>query len=142
MSARTFKFIIALSGPVRDRPRLARRWAMDRCTDLRFDCAGIDLPLLVSELVTNACLHGSDPVTLRLEFDRTRVRVEVEDGVPGWPGIQSPTDREPGGRGLMIVESLSNVWGVDQSASGGKVVWAELLMDEPGNETLERIGGT
>jgi anti-sigma regulatory factor (Ser/Thr protein kinase) len=113
---------------------------MARCAELRFDCGGVDLPLLVSELVTNACLHGGDPVTLRLELSRTRVRVEVEDGVPGWPGMQSPTDRDSGGRGLLIVDSLSHVWGIDQAAAGGKVVWAEVLMDEPGNEPLERVG--
>lgn len=140
MSEETSRISLALSGPLQDRPRLARRWVMARCAELRFDCAGVDLPLLVSELVTNACVHGGDPMTLRLELNRTRVRVEVEDGVPGWPGMQSPTDRDSGGRGLLIVDSLSHVWGIDQAAAGGKVVWAEVLMDEPGNEPLERIG--
>ena len=95
-----------------------------------------DATLLVSELVTNACLHGGDPVTLRLELSRTRARVEVEDGVPGWPGMRSPTDRDPGGRGLLIVDSLSHVWGIDQAASGGKVVWAEVLINETGHERV------
>lgn len=140
MSEQTFRFSFALSGPLQDRPRLARRWVMARCAELRFDCGGVDLPLLVSELVTNACVHGGDPVTLRLELSRTRVRVEVEDGVPGWPGMQTPTDRDSGGRGLLIVDSLSHVWGIDQAAAGGKIVWAEVLMDEPGNEPLERVG--
>lgn len=140
MSEQILRFSFALSGPLQDRPRLARRWVIARCIELQFDCAGVDLPLLVSELVTNACLHGGDPVTLRLELSRTRARVEVEDGVPGWPGMRSPTDRDPGGRGLQIVDSLSHVWGIDQTAAGGKVVWAEVLIDEPGNETLERVG--
>lgn len=140
MSEQTFRFSFALSGPLQDRPRLARRWVMARCAELRFDCGGVDLPLLVSELVTNACVHGGDPVTLRLELSRTRVRVEVEDGVPGWPGKQTPTDRDSGGRGLLIVDSLSHVWGIDQADAGGKVVWAEVLTDEPGSEPLERVG--
>ena len=140
MSEQTFRFSFALSGPLQDRPRVARRWVMARCAELRFDCGGVDLPLLVSELVTNACVHGGDPVTLRLELSRTRVRVEVEDGVPGWPGMQTPTDRDSGGRGLLIVDSLSHVWGIDHAAAGGKIVWAEVLMDEPGNEPLERVG--
>lgn len=140
MSERTFSFVIALGGPVPDRPRLARRWVMARCAELHIDCASVNVPLLVSELVTNACLHGGDPVTLRLSMNRTRVRVEVEDGIPGWPGMRSPTDREPGGRGLLIVDSLSDVWGIDQAAAGGKVVWAEVLVQEPGNDTLEKVG--
>jgi two-component sensor histidine kinase len=136
MSEQILRFSFALSGPLQDRPRLARRWVMAKCTELQFDCAGVDLPLLVSELVTNACLHGGDPVTLRLELSRTRARVEVEDGVPGWPGMRSPTDRDPGGRGLLIVDSLSHVWGIDQAAAGGKVVWAEVLIDETGDERV------
>jgi anti-sigma regulatory factor (Ser/Thr protein kinase) len=140
MSDRTFKFIIGLIGPLQDRPREARRWVLARCAELRFDCAGVDLPLLVSELVTNACVHGGDPVTLRFEISRTWARVEVEDSIPRWPNVQSPTERDPGGRGLLIVDSLSHVWGIDETAAGGKVVWAEVLMEEPGNEKLEKVG--
>jgi anti-sigma regulatory factor (Ser/Thr protein kinase) len=119
---------------------MARRWVMARCAELRFECASVNLPLLVSELVTNACTHGADPVTLRLEMNSAKARVEVEDSIPELPGVRSPTDRDPGGRGLLIVESLSHGWGVEQTAAGGKVVWAEVLMEEPGNETLEKAG--
>jgi hypothetical protein len=37
---------------------------------------------------------------------------------------------------LLIVDSLSHVWGIDQAASGGKVVWAEVLIDETGHERV------
>ena len=52
----------------------------------------------------------------------------------------SPTDRDTGGRGLLIVDSLSHVWGIDQAPAGGKIVWAEILLEEPGKEALERVG--
>ncbi len=113
---------------------------MAKCAGLRFDCSGVNLPLLVSELVTNACVHGADPVTLHLEIGHTKARVEVEDSIPEWPNVQSPSARDPGGRGLVIVESLSHMWGVENKVTGGKVVWAEVIMKEPGSEALEKVG--
>ena len=140
MSELAFRFSIELGGSREGRPRVARRWVMARCAELGCECASANLPLLVSELVTNACIHGADPVTLRLEISSSRARVEVEDGVPELPDVLSPTDRDLGGRGLLIVESLSHGWGVERTATGGKVVWAEVLMEEPGNEKLEKAG--
>lgn len=140
MSDRTHRFSITLDGPLENRPRVARRWVMSQSAGLAFERANADLPLLVSELVTNACIHGADPVILRLEIGATRARVEVEDSVPEWPGVQSPSDRDPGGRGLLIVDTVSHVWGIQDSATGGKIVWAEVHMEEPGNEALEKVG--
>jgi anti-sigma regulatory factor (Ser/Thr protein kinase) len=139
MTEHTHRFGIALDGPVENRPRDARRWVMDRCARLQLECASMNLPLLVSELVTNACVHGADPVTLRVELSRARMRVEVEDSVPDWPDLQSPTDRDPSGRGLLIVDSLSHVWGVEETVTG-KTVWAEVFVEEPGEHALQKAG--
>jgi len=49
--------------------------------------------LLVSELVTNACVHGREPIRVRLDVDQGRVRVEVEDGSPMTPDVQRPDGR-------------------------------------------------
>jgi anti-sigma regulatory factor (Ser/Thr protein kinase) len=138
MSERTFRFSIELGGSPEGRPRVARRWVIARFAELGLEYPSANLPLLVSELVTNACIHGADPVTLRLEMTNSRARVEVEDSVPELPDVQSPTERDPGGRGLLIVESLSHGWGVERTATGGKVVWAEVLMEAPGNEELAK----
>jgi hypothetical protein len=83
-----------------------------------------DAELVVTELVTNAVLHGSPPVRLRVRRRRNRVLIEVSDGaqlppVRGWRG-EGMT-----GRGLEIVESLTYAWGV-RPAEHGKLVWAEL----------------
>jgi putative methionine-R-sulfoxide reductase with GAF domain len=97
----------------------------DRCAELHLDVDGTDLTLLVSELVTNACVHGAEPIRVRLDVDRGRVRVEVEDGSPMMPEVQRPDGRSTIGRGLVIVESLSRAWGAERVGTG-KVVWAEV----------------
>lgn len=140
MNERPHRFNLLLGGPLDRRPGDARRWVTARCAALDIDGTDAGLNLLVSELVTNACLHGGDPMTLGLELNSSRVRVEVADSVPDWPSVQSPSDRDPGGRGLLIVDSVSSVWGVERSTAGGKVVWAEVAIKKPGDETLEKVG--
>ena len=140
MNERAERFSLTLGGPRDSRPRDARQWVIARCAALGVECEGPSLPLVVSELVTNACIHGGDPMSLHLEISGSRVRVEVEDSAADRPDVQSPTDRDPGGRGLLIVDSLSQVWGVEGTATGGKVVWAEVLVEKPGDETLQKIG--
>lgn len=82
-----------------------------------------DVLLLVSELVTNALVHGDGIPQLRLRCDSFRVRIEVEDSGAGTPASRSPGPT--GGWGLNLVERLSAAWGVSHGA-GGKVVWCEL----------------
>ncbi|TQS28987.1 ATP-binding protein [Microbispora sp. KK1-11] len=81
--------------------------------------------LLVSELVANALRHGrGEPVlTLLLRDGVLRCEVEDEARVPLRARDRSPDDE--GGRGLLIVESLSRSWGV-RPTSRGKAVWFEL----------------
>jgi anti-sigma regulatory factor (Ser/Thr protein kinase) len=83
--------------------------------------------LLVSELVTNALLHGRPPLHLRAMPVRNGLRVEVHDGAPDarparLAGGALPDTR---GRGLTIVSALASRWGTGASAHG-KQVWFEL----------------
>ncbi|MFJ8016512.1 ATP-binding protein [Streptomyces sp. NPDC096339] len=89
-----------------------------------------DLLLCVSELATNALLHGVPPgrgYRLRmLRFGET-VRVEVHDSGGGRPRIE---DRDPGaegGRGLLLVAAVADRWGVGLRVPG-KVVWCEFAV--------------
>lgn len=118
---------LPLDGPALQRPSAARRWVAARCAALGVEPAGQDLALLVSELVTNASIHAREPVCLRLTIDlrRGRVRIEVEDGSPITPTVRRPGSRSAGGRGMLIVESLSRSWGTEPTDTG-KVVWAEV----------------
>jgi anti-sigma regulatory factor (Ser/Thr protein kinase) len=84
-----------------------------------------DGELAISELVTNAVLHGRSPLTLRIELLQDRVRVEVWDGSPLSPSFSMLDPTAVTGRGLMLISAASDRWGVEP-ASEGKCVWFEL----------------
>lgn len=88
-----------------------------------------DALLLVSELVTNAVLHGQADVVLRVRADPPGIRVSVHDAGNGWPELRGPDSNHHavGGRGLRIVDAVASSWGVEPSDPlPGKVVWFEL----------------
>ena len=86
--------------------------------------------LLATELVTNALVHtGGDAVIVATLVSET-LYVEVRDFATGLPK-QREADPENAvdGRGLTLVQSLADAWGVRGAGagdSGGKVVWFEL----------------
>lgn len=105
--------------------------------------------LVVSELITNAVqasveaarpgLDDGEPagvpgVWLWLTSDGGEVVVEVGDGSPRPPVPAAPDRDEEGGRGLLLVETLSQAWGyyfpADEPDADGpekaarKIVWA------------------
>ncbi|MET8583973.1 ATP-binding protein [Streptomyces collinus] len=91
-----------------------------------------DVSLCVSELATNALLHGAPPgrgFLVRLRYDGDLVRAEVHDSGPGLPQVVGETGaaEEEGGRGLLLVASLADRWGVGQRAPG-KLVWCEFAV--------------
>jgi Histidine kinase-like ATPase domain len=83
--------------------------------------------LLVSELATNAIVHAASAfeVTVVYPTPAGRVRVEVADGNPHQPTPLDPPPTAPHGRGLLLVATLSDEWGV-QVARSGKSIWFEL----------------
>lgn len=90
--------------------------------------AAEDVLLVVSELVTNACLHAGGPEELRLRRNPKSLRLEVVDGGPGEPAPRTPHQAgRPGGHGMFIVQRLCLDWGVIRHGDRpGKTVWAEL----------------
>ncbi|MEV7202128.1 ATP-binding protein [Streptomyces griseoluteus] len=90
--------------------------------------AAEDVLLVVSELVTNACLHADGPDELLLSCDRKVIRLEITDHGAGQPAPRTPHQAgRPGGHGMFIVQRLSLDWGVVRTSDGsGKTVWAEL----------------
>ena len=92
----------------------------------------LDVQLLASELVTNSVRHGaSHPgqwIGLRARRRRSGLRLEVCDPGPGFPAPPPvPQSVHPhGGRGLAIVERLTDRWGARRTADGRWEVWAEI----------------
>ena len=109
---------------------VARHWVRERFGVLEredlLECA----ELATSELVTNALLHASDPISIRLRGTREHPRVEVGDGSTEPPQLPGPPSKDLDdllatfGRGLEIVARCSVAWGATIEREG-KVVWFE-----------------
>lgn len=86
--------------------------------------------LVVSELTTNAiyaarAMPETYPVRLWLLTDRRQVLILLWDACPQLPALIKVDEYAESGRGLFLVEMLSDRWGSYPTASpGGKVVWA------------------
>lgn len=107
----------------------ARRWVVATCHDIGRDDLIECAELGVSELVTNALLHGAAPISVRVRGTVEHPRVEVRDGSttpPLLPTAGEPMDEEEllltFGRGLSIVARSSDAWGAEIEEDG-KVVW-------------------
>ncbi|MFH8472291.1 ATP-binding protein [Streptomyces sp. NPDC018000] len=92
-----------------------------------------DAALLVSELATNALLHGALRDRLfrvHLVLTATVLRIEVSDPRgERLPGVREAADDEKYGRGLLIVSRVADDWGVEPRTVG-KTVFAELALTE------------
>ncbi len=87
--------------------------------------------LALSELVTNAVVHGSGPVEVTARNDGAAMRFEVADASPLAPRQRTAMPDDSSGRGLAIVAAVAGAWGCDNDdAAGGKTVWFSLPVDE------------
>jgi anti-sigma regulatory factor (Ser/Thr protein kinase) len=85
-----------------------------------------DIRLVVSELATNAVAHAQTPFVVTLCLDDELVRVTIEDASSAIPVRGAPDVTDMSGRGLMIVELLSDAWGTSTDTDGSKSVWASF----------------
>lgn len=106
-------------------PQLARAFLRSTLETWKLDGYGDVTELLVTELVANVVTHVGAPMTLRVLKNRSRMRVEIEDPSTEIPVIRHPDAAEEHGRGVLLVETLANNWGVDPRPDG-KTVWFEL----------------
>ena len=93
------------------------RWECDDLLDT--------VTLLVSELVTNAVIHAHSEIEVGVHLLVDRLRIEVGDASDTLVRRRAAADDEGSGRGMTLVETLAQAWGVD-ARPGGKVVWFEL----------------
>ncbi len=98
-----------------------------------------DAELLVSELVTNALVHARTGTSLTLAVADGMLEVGVADRSPdSVPHARTVDDageaavedwRAEGGRGLQLVELVSDEWGVSVMPEG-KQVWFRIGVDQ------------
>lgn len=112
--------------------RDARRLTRKTLCDWGLTSLAGDAEIIVGELVANAVTHGvpspdfnrdRDHLSLRLLRRSGEVICAVLDPSDVTPMLKTPDEAEETGRGLQIVDALSDVWGWSP-ASRGKVVWA------------------
>jgi anti-sigma regulatory factor (Ser/Thr protein kinase) len=109
-------------------PAEARDLTERACRAWRLRDLVVPAQLLVSELCTNAILHGRPPVRLVLTLTGTHLHVVVRDGEPRLPVVRRrPPDGDlmASGNGLHLVTAVAAAWGA-QPTVDGKAVWAAI----------------
>lgn len=107
-------------------PAEARRFLLaSRCAEHHTEVLD-EAELLVSELVTNGLRHAGPPLTLYVSCDgASGLRIAVSDGSDGQPAPRDAADHEEGGRGLTLVDYISDAWGIERTAED-KTIWVQL----------------
>ena len=82
--------------------------------------------LLANELVTNSLLHANTDIHVEVTKLQTGVRVQVSDHDVAPVSPRRGTVHAEGGRGLALIEGISDHWGVERW-DGGKTVWFEIV---------------
>lgn len=112
--------------PIPEAPAAARRFAAAVLGDWGCSQLSADVMLVVSELATNAVCHARSPFLVFFHYQPDgELLVGVKDVAPQPPALRAPTGQEPHGRGLLLVDKLSQRWGCD-ALPDGKMVWAEF----------------
>ncbi|MCW2725087.1 MAG: putative sensor protein [Frankiales bacterium] len=135
---------------IRDSPDAvpcARRFAVAALAELPMDVVDA-AALVVTELATNAVLHGSAPYRLVVSSQPDghpdgRARIEVHDGSRAVPVRPLAGGDGMTGRGLALVDAVAADWGV-VATDDGKYVWVELTaksveLSEPGDVDLDAL---
>lgn len=123
----------------------ARRWVRDTCVDIGRPDLVACAEMAVSEVVTNALLHGENPIRVRVRGTHDHPRVEVADAsreAPLPPGTDHLPDEQglllTFGRGLGIVSRCSSAWGAEIE-DDGKVVWFVPAPDADETSAVEGV---
>jgi anti-sigma regulatory factor (Ser/Thr protein kinase) len=119
-------------GAILTSPACARAWTRQILREWRLTDLSDAAELIVSELVTNAvtaaCGLDRPAIQLVLTFDVGELAIRVRDGNPGNPQTRHPGADDVCGRGLLLVETLSDRtgWYPREGGGPGKTVWAVL----------------
>ncbi|MGA8209680.1 MAG: PAS domain S-box protein [Nocardioidaceae bacterium] len=118
----------------------ARTWVREMLEDADRPDLVEPVALVVSEIVTNALLHAGTEIGVSARLTRHSLRVDVRDGSPHLPFRRRYATTAGTGRGLMMLESLVDRWGVTR-VPDGKSVWFEISGD-PDGPTVAMLADT
>ena len=117
----------------------ARRFATDTLSSSPASTVEA-VELMVSELATNCIRHERTSFHITILGSAQEIRVEVADSGSGTPTMRSPGPDEPSGRGLQIVDMLSDSWGVEPEDPSGKTVWFTMPAATAMQPAAEEVG--
>ncbi|MFE7749550.1 SpoIIE family protein phosphatase [Streptomyces sp. NPDC057428] len=87
-----------------------------------------DAVLVTGELLVNVLLHTEGGAVLTLEVlpePVRRIRLSVQDRSSVWPRRRAPGETSTSGRGLLLLDAVSERWGIEPRGEG-KAVWCEI----------------
>lgn len=120
--------------------RTARRFLGEQLCTVHHATVEDEAELLVSELIGNGLRHGLPPLVLTVECDGSAgLRVSVCDHDPTPPVRRDAGADDESGRGMGLVDLVSDDWGVETSPAG-KSVWF-CLDRSPRAGDVDRVEG-
>lgn len=126
--------------PVPESSRAARRFVSSVLADEKWESVRETAVLLTSELVTNSLVHAASPADITV-FLGEEATISVRDADTGPLVTKSPSgELEEGGRGLLMVDRLSDRWGTEH-AQGRKTVWFCLRPVSDRTESITGVAG-
>jgi serine phosphatase RsbU (regulator of sigma subunit)/anti-sigma regulatory factor (Ser/Thr protein kinase) len=110
-------------------PSRVRQWMTGRLREWSVPEPVIGAAILcTSELTTNALLHAGTPAQVHIDLNAERLLVSVADTGTRGSVIRAQTNTLASrGRGLGLIEELSDSWGTDPTVRGS-TVWFEILL--------------
>jgi two-component sensor histidine kinase len=109
----------------------ARAFVSDHLVQHRLLYLVESVRLVVSELATNALVHGQTAFSVTLSASDTEVVLTVRDDSQALPERRAAHVLDATGRGLEIVEIVSQEWGINRDEDRSKGVWASFAIREP-----------
>ncbi|MFF8617917.1 ATP-binding protein [Streptomyces sp. NPDC015350] len=127
---RPFVFMTVLAAD-REAVRVLRHDLMDMLRKSGLGHLSDEFALVAQELMANAVVHGcrgrDSTITVSVNCDGQRIRFKVQDPSDERPRVCAAAEDEISGRGMLLVQALSDRWGVEASSAGaGKSVWMEM----------------
>ncbi|MER7460831.1 SpoIIE family protein phosphatase [Micromonospora sp. NPDC126480] len=110
-------------------PSRVRHWMTGQLTEWQVPESIVGAAVLcTSELTTNALLHAGTAARVEIDLSAERLLVSVADSGTRGTVTRARTDTlSSRGRGLGLIEELSDAWGTDPTVRGS-TVWFEILI--------------